>query len=435
MHIPLGEYRRLLATYLAPQARRVTVLALLLIASIGLQLVNPQILRFFIDTVTSKGEYDTLARAAVLFIAIAFLQRLIVIGATYLSEITGWTATNALRADLAYHLLKLDMSFHKTRTPGEMIERVDGDVTLLANFFSQFIIQVLGNILLLVGVLAVLWIEDWRAGLVLTIYAAIVLAAMARIRAVAVPYWRAFREASADLYGFLEERLAGTADIRSSGAQQYVMRRLYMAMRHRLITGKQARLRSTIPWSLPIIFYAFGNILAFSLATYFYYSGAVMLGTAFLLYSYIQIMIRPLNQITNQIDDFQKASAGIARVDELMHITGTLAEGGGVQLHSGALAVEFKDVTFSYEESTPVITDLSFRIEKGEVLGLLGRTGSGKTTISRLLFRLYDPDRGAILLDGKDIRDFTFADLRYRVGMVTQEVQLFNATIRDSTLR
>src|SRR5205814_6289858 len=106
--------------------------------------------------------------------------------ATYCSERIAWTATNALRSDLALHCLRLDLSFHKSRTPGELIERIDGDVTALANFFSQFVIQILGSLLLLVGVLIALWTVDWRAGAALTLFALVTLGAMLGLRTIAV---------------------------------------------------------------------------------------------------------------------------------------------------------------------------------------------------------------------------------------------------------
>ena len=227
MKVPARHYRNLLVTYLTPQWRRVVILALVLCGGIALQLINPQIMRSFIDAATSRSTDVNLAALAVLFIGVALVQQALAVVATYFSERVGWTATNALRADLALHCLQLDLSFHKERTPGELIERIDGDVTTLADFFSQLVVQVLGGLLLLIGVLAMLWTVNWRVGLALTLFACVVLAVMMRVRTLATPYWEADRQASAELFGYVEERLAGTVDIRSSGAQPYVMRRLY----------------------------------------------------------------------------------------------------------------------------------------------------------------------------------------------------------------
>ena len=137
-------------------------LSLLLFSSIALQLLNPQILRVFIDTVTAPGAQGGVLGIAALFLGLAVLQQVLSVAATWASERVAWTATNALRTDLTLHCVRLDLGFHKARTPGELIERIDGDVTALANFFSQFVVQVLGSLALLIGILGLLWTVDWR---------------------------------------------------------------------------------------------------------------------------------------------------------------------------------------------------------------------------------------------------------------------------------
>jgi ABC-type multidrug transport system fused ATPase/permease subunit len=142
----------------------------------------------------------------------------------------GWRATNALRSKLAGHYLRLDMVHHQLFSSGEMIERIDGDVNTLQNFFSHFVIILIGNLALLVGVLLLLYREDWRIGLAMTIFVFFALFAIERIRSFAVPYWQKVREINGSFFGFLSERLTGTEDIRSNGGVQEVMVRLYAGM-------------------------------------------------------------------------------------------------------------------------------------------------------------------------------------------------------------
>ena len=162
MSIPIRQYVALLAQYLKPQSLRVVLLAVLLLTGLALQLVNPLIVQHFIDAAGAGAALEQLLWAAGAFLGIALLTQILSVAATYVGETVGWTATNGLRVNLALHCLKLDMPFHKTHTPGEMIERIDGDVTALSRFFSQFVITVLGNILLMVGVVGVLLFQDWR---------------------------------------------------------------------------------------------------------------------------------------------------------------------------------------------------------------------------------------------------------------------------------
>jgi ABC-type multidrug transport system fused ATPase/permease subunit len=502
MNLALSQYWSLLVTYLRPQRRRVTLLAALLLGSIGLQLANPQLLRYFIDTAQAGGETRALFIAAGLFIVIALATQLISLGATYVSEIVAWSSTNDLRSDLTLHCLRLDLTFHKSHTPGELIERIDGDVTAMANFFSQFVIRVVGNIILMFGVLIVLLIEDYRIGLVMTGLAALLFFTLIVAQRAAVPFWARAREASAALFGFIEERLSGTEDIRSSGAIDYTMNRLYERNRDRLRHERRAGVIGSITWLTPLLFFAIASALTYWLGYRFYTTGTMTLGTVYLIFFYTEALLRPVIQITRQIEDLQKAGAGIVRVQALFRIKPSLADGPR-ELVAGPLAVEFDRVTFAYDDddrrpttddrrptngelaevshkdddraliealrdepslianvepdraelyndsssavdasfsilnsqfsiSDVVLRDISLQIVAGRTLGILGRTGSGKTTLTRLLFRLYDVTDGAIRLGGADLRDLRFDSLRERVGMVTQEVQLFHATVREN---
>ena len=433
MALSVKRYRDLLAAYLWPQRTLVALLAVLLIGSIALQLVHPQILRSFIDTATLQtSALPMLVRLALLFIAVALASQALTVAATYVGENLGWIATNRLRNDLALHCLRLDMAFHKAHTPGEMIERVDGDVTALANFFSQLVVQLLSNLLLLAGVLVLLFREDWRVGLALTLFAAITLVILSRIRNLAVPHWNAAREASSSLFGFVEERLNGTEDIRSSGARAYVLRKLYTLLRRRLETERSGRFMENIMWSTMTCLLALGTALALGLGAYLYLAGSMTIGTVTLIYFYTEMLRRPLEQISSQLQDLQRAGASIGRLDALLTLQATVVDGSQPLPSAGPLAVAFDRVTFGYDLDDVVLDNLSFKLAPGTVLGLLGRTGSGKTTVSRLLVRLYDPRAGTIRVGGVPLGDARISDLRERVAMVTQDVQIFNATVRDN---
>ena len=432
MQTPSYNYRAFLVRYLRPHRPRVALLAALLLSSIGLQLLNPQILRYFIDTAAAGGVVRALLGAAVLFMIVALSGQAVSVAATYLGEQVGWLATNALRADLAAHCLDLDMPFHNARTPGELIERVDGDVTALANFFSQFVVQVLGSILLLVGVLALLFREDWRVGLALTVFALVALAVLRRSQNLAVPAMAAERESNARLFGFIEERLAGLDDIRANGAGAYVMRGFHRWMRDLFHTERKAWVMEAWLWIITTALFIVGYALALASGAYLFQAGSMSIGTVYLIFQYTEMLRRPLEQLTEQLKEFQRATASIGRVQELYDEQSSILDGPGATIPSGPLPVEMEDVSFGYGEEGRVLRNVSFRLEPGKVLGLLGRTGSGKTTVTRLLFRLYDRDTGAIRLGGVDIEAARLAELRQRVGMVTQEVQLFQATVRDN---
>jgi ATP-binding cassette subfamily B protein len=432
MHVQFGRYWRLLTTYLKPQRGRVIRLAILLFASIGLQLVTPQIIRSFIDATQVGSPLPILLTSAGLFIALGVLQRIVAFLSTYVASIIGWTATNALRADMTLHCLRLDMPFHKTHTPGELIERIDDDVTALANFFSQFTINVVGNGLLILGLLVLLLHEDWRIGAGFAAYGVLVFFGLRIVQGVAVKRWTTQREVTADYYGFLEEHITGTEDIRASGAEHYVTNRLFGLMRRMLETTVSARLVSNLTAFSINALYAIGYTFGLALGALLYSQHQISIGTAYLLVFYIGMLSKPLENIREQVKDLQEATASIERVEALLSVELAIQDGASASLETGSMAVAFQDVSFSYDQQTPILQSISFRLRPGQILGVLGRTGSGKTTLARLLFRLYDPDEGTISLDEVNIRDVSLEELRDHVGMVTQDVQLFQASIRDN---
>ncbi len=431
-HRSIQSHIQLLARYLAPEWRAALVLGVVLLLSIGLQLVNPQIVRGFIDAAQAQAEPSHLLLAAGTFLAAGMGVQAMRLVSTYLSTDLGFRTTNALRSDLARHLLGLDMSFHKERTPGELIERIDGDVTALSNFFTQFVVRLLGNGILIIGIVALLIREDWRVGLIMGALAALGLTGLIRYGGAAVADSAAEREAYADMYGFIEERLAGLDDIRSNGSALYTLRRYYEALRNVYWAATTAWDKRMIVIRIAAVMWGVGQTLALALGIIYFQRGILTIGAVYMVIHYTYMLLEPLEQIARQLQDLQKAAAGVERISDLMALEPQIKGHGLRTLGEGALPIAFDNVSFAYEDDEPVLDRVSFRLEAGSKLGLLGRTGSGKTTLTRLLFRLYDPTAGAIRLGDTVLHDLEPDYVRRKVGMVTQEVQLFRASVRDN---
>ncbi|MFL5705359.1 MAG: ABC transporter ATP-binding protein [Ktedonobacteraceae bacterium] len=432
MNLPVRRYFALLVAYLKPQWWRALLMALFLLIGIGLQLFSPQILRYFIDTATTNGASTSLLAAGVLFISVALLKQGVAIATAYLTGYVAWTATNQLRTDLVAHCLSLDMSFHQTHTPGELIERIDGDVDTLSDFFSQFVVNLLSNTLLLVAILVLFFNISWLAGIAMSVFSLAVLLLLVYLRRRAIPFWVEQRQMSAIFYGFLSERLGGAEDIRANGATAYILHRFYLLLRQWLPIFRKATVAGADMGIITLFLFVCGSALALLLGAYLWSIRAITVGTVYLMFAYTDLLSQPINQIQTQLQNLQQAEACMQRVEELLATTSVLSDGQGAPLPQGALSVDFRDVSFSYVEHEPIIQHLSFSIEPGKVVGVLGRTGSGKTTLARLLFRLYDPQAGEVCVGGVPIHTAHLSELRQRVGIVTQDVQLFQATVRDN---
>lgn len=425
----------ILVRYLAPQRGWALGMALLLLVATGLQLLVPQLLRRFIDGALGAAPGAELTRIALTFLFAALLTQLLNAVATYVAAAVGWTATNLLREDLAAHTLDLDMGFHNARTSGEMIERLDGDVTSLSNFLSVFSVRVFGGALLLAGILVALWLENRLMGAVLTGVVLLEVVVLSRTRRAGVPATNLEREANAKLFGFIEERLHGLDDLRGNGAGAYTMHRFDGVMRNVYHDTRRAWMLRSVVWLSSYGLMLVGTALTIGTAIYLVGKGSLTVGAAYMVFQYLLMLQNPIEQITQQLQELQKAGAGVQRVGELLSLVPALPRSGSERLPAGALSVEFDGVSFHYPDVGPdqlTLDDVTFKLAPGTRLGLLGRTGSGKTTLTRLLFRLYDPSSGRVRLGGVDAAAADLQGLRSRVGLVSQEVQLFRGSLRHN---
>ncbi len=435
--IPIRQYWNLLATYLRRQRRRVAALAVTLTAAIGLQAVAPQYIKWFIDGAIGGDPVGALVPLAVGFLVLSAVQQVFSVGAAWLAELVGWNATNDLRRDLAAHLLRLDMSFHKRHTPGEMVERVDGDVTALSNFFGKFAVHIVGNALLVLAALILIARESLLLGAVVAVVSIGGFVGMARLQQIATEWWRRVRAERARFFGFVGEVAGATEDVQASGAAPYIERRATQIMRDWVPHEVRGHAGFSLLWSAEILAYVLGNAAIFAIGGWLFTRGSLSLGSVYLIFHYAEMMRHPLERIRNQFEDMQKAGAGIVRIRELFDIEPALADRGDRHLPAGPLSVRLERVDFAYDdgqddEPVRVLHGLDIELRAGRVLGVLGRTGSGKTTLARLLTRLYDPESGRVLIGGVPAADVPLAELRGRMGMVTQDVQLLRASIRDN---
>lgn len=439
MKTPLEEYWRLLRRYLVAQRGAVALMAALILGAIALRLLAPQVVRWFIDQTQAGAAQSKLVGLALLYLAVSIVQQAFTVLGSYWSERVAWTATNSLRADLSDHLLGLDLGFHKRHTAGQMVERVDGDVNALAGFFSAFVIELVASGLLVVGVLcAFFFVSPWL-GVVFVAFTVASLFVLSWVRQFAAPHWVQERQGSADFYGYVGEALSASEDLRGNGAVGYAMNRFYGTLPRWMSVHVRAELWERIVGMATIGAFAVADALGYGFGGWLFTNGTITIGAVYVVVSYIGMLGDPIDAIRTQFQDLQRADASIARIRELLAIRTNLVDGDR-ELPSGPLVVQFDRVWFGYADDPPaepddleyVLRDVSFEVQPHRVLGIVGRTGAGKSTISALLFRLFDPQRGAVKLGGVPVRDASVEAVRRRIGLVPQDVQLFAATLRDN---
>ncbi len=236
----------------------------------------------------------------------------------------------------------------------------------------------------------------------------------------------------ARLYGGIEERLNASEDLRSNGAGSHAMWRFVEDSAGALVTSVRRESAFLGMWWAVQGAVVAGIVVALVASTVLVANGAMSIGTAFLLFQYVLLIERPLEDVVHELQTVQKATGAMRRVADLMAIESTIVDEGTTSPPAGPLDVRFTAVGFDYGDDQPVLVDVSVAFGAGHSVGIVGRTGSGKTTFSRLVLRLIEPTTGTVALGGVPIADIPMSELRHRVALVPQEVELFAGSIRDN---
>ncbi|MGH9212189.1 MAG: ABC transporter ATP-binding protein [Acidimicrobiales bacterium] len=424
---------RLLAAYLRPERARVGALTLVLLLAMVAPIAGPLLIGTALDrALDGSGDTAGLTGLAVTFLVITLLGDGLQVVVAWWSVGLAWRVGNRLRLDLARHALGLDLEWHSRHRPGLLIERLDGDIEAIVKFSSSAVLSLLGNSVLLVGTLAASLLIDWRAGLATLAATIVAIVLMVRMRPVAVAGREAEREVKAQLYGDIEERLGGLEDLKANGAGNYALHKLHQHASQWWHAARWAGLRDDGIYALGAAAFTIGTMVTLGLGVWLTRQGQLTIGATVALLRFSQMTRQPLDQIAEQLSEMHKAAAGARRAAQLLATTPRVMDGRGDALPPGPLAVELDGIGLAYANGHVALVEVDLRIEPGMVVGVVGRTGSGKTSIARLLTRLWDPTEGHVRLGGVDLCDTSDTDLRRRVAVVSQDVELLRAPLRDN---
>jgi len=400
-----------------------------------LPLLGPILIGRFIDAAADGATTRWLLVIAGLYVAVGVTRQLMAVLVAWTAADLAWLVTNELRSDLARHVLSLDVGFHRRTSPGELVSRVDGDVTALSEFIAQFAVKAVAAGVTLVGIVFVVGIQDWRIGVGFAVYLCLAVGTVYSLRNLAVDEAASEQAAMGRLLGEVEERLTGADDLRGNGGGSHALATFQVASARLLRAMLQRERHGVGLWVASNAVFVFGGIAILAVNAGLLSRGSITLGTAYLVFQYTQILREPLGQLADETERVQRAAGGMVRTIELVGERSAIVDTGHDPLPDGPLSLRLDDVSFTYadeDDAAPVLRNVSIDLVAGRTLGVLGRTGSGKTTLARLLLRLVEPTEGAIRLGAVDTRAVPLASLRARTGVVSQDVHLFAASIRDN---
>lgn len=398
-------------------------------------MLGPILIGRFIDAAADGATTRWLLVIAGLYVAVGVTRQLMAVLVAWTAADLAWLVTNELRSDLARHVLSLDVGFHRRTSPGELVSRVDGDVTALSEFIAQFAVKAVAAGVTLVGIVFVVGIQDWRIGVGFAVYLCLAVGTVYSLRNLAVDEAASEQAAMGRLLGEVEERLTGADDLRGNGGGSHALATFQVASARLLRAMLQRERHGVGLWVASNAVFVFGGIAILAVNAGLLSRGSITLGAAYLVFQYTQILREPLGQLADETERVQRAAGGMVRTIELVGERSAIVDTGQDPLPDGPLSLRLDDVSFTYadeDDAAPVLRNVSIDLVAGRTLGVLGRTGSGKTTLARLLLRLVEPTEGAIRLGAVDTRAVPLASLRARTGVVSQDVHLFAASIRDN---
>lgn len=429
---------RRLAPYFRGHLRQLALGLALLAVTSGVALGRPLVLRFMIDhAVASRGSGGDIAPALHAALAFAVLLALGV-AAGYAQVVTlsriGLTVVNRIKSDAFRHILGLDLAFFDRHRTGWLIARVESDAEQLKNLCSHLSVQLLMQGIVFAGILAILFRTDADIALrmsgLLALLLAVILVYLSRLRSI----YDAVRAKYAELTGFVSEYVQGVPVVQLYGRERDIRSALDAKNAERYASQLHAAFCDYGFWAA-FTFFTETVLVALILWTGIakVCAGEMTIGTVVLFIEYSRQLIMPIHHFSEQFNEIQRGIVASERLFGVLDIVPAVVdpapgETGRIEPET----VEFRGVGFAYRPGEPVLSDVSFTIRRGERIAIVGPSGGGKTTLASLLARFYDPTEGAILVNGRDLRETPLAAWRRAIGLVPQEVFLFPGDVTDN---
>jgi ATP-binding cassette subfamily B multidrug efflux pump len=425
--------RRLLE-YLRPYARQVCIALAAIVAGSAASLAQPYLIKVAIDRYIAVGRLAGLDRLAVLYLVIlvtAFASEFV---QTWSMQYTGQRIMFDLRMAIYAHLQRLDLRFYDRNPVGRLMTRVTSDVDVLNDLFTSGVVTVFSDVLTLVGIMVMMLVMNWRLALVTFAVLPIIVGISQWFRTNVRDSYRVVRGWIARINAFLQENITGMATVQLFRREALNFERFdEIDRKHR-----DANVDSIFYYS---VFYpaveAVGSLAAALIIWYGggrYLSHALTIGSLVAFLQYSQRFFRPISDMSEKFNILQAAMASSERIFKLLDEPVAIASPAAAAVRPVPAAghIVFDHVWFAYNDDDFVLRDVSFDVTPGQRVGVVGATGSGKTTLINLLLRFYDVRRGRITVDGVDVRELDLADLRGLFSLVLQDVHLFSGTIADN---
>ncbi len=424
--------RRLLGYLFAYKWQIILVLAVMGYG-VAVRLANPLIMESAIDDYIGQNDFRGLYRLLLIALAVNLTLVVTVKLRMYIMAKVCNRILLTIRQELYTHIQKLDFAFFDSRPTGKILSRIIGDINSLKDVLSNCVTTLVPDGLKVIAVIVIMICKNPALAFASLLTLPFMAAATFYIEYKAHPRWQIFRKKSANLNAFIHEDMAGIRIIQSFHAEKETEDTFdELLAEHRNAFFDAVRMSDSFgsvidfSWGLGCIFLYFTGIVILGV-------DAVSVGTFIAFGTYLNMFWQPIHNISNFYNQLVTNIAGAERIFEILDTEPSIADGvGAAQMPEIEGKVVFDHVDFSYDDKAKVLDDVSFTIQPGETIALVGPTGAGKTTIVNLISRFYEVTDGAVRIDGRDVREVTLESLRKQMGVMTQDNFLFSGTIREN---
>lgn len=424
--------KRLLA-YLKPYSGAVVKTLALMLMAIAVELFNPYFLKLGIDKYITAGDWQSLMMLGGIMILV---NAVAMVCSRFRIIIMGKVSNRILltiRQQLYTHIQKLSFSFFDNRPTGKILARIIGDVNSLNELFTNSVTSLIPELVKIVSVVVIMMVMNYRLGLVALATLPVMVCVMFVISTVSRKRWQVFRKKSSNLNAFTHEDFSGIRVVQSFAAEQSTSATfLDLCNDWRKAFIRAVRMNDFF-WPTVEMSWGVGTVLVFWLGATLIETNTITPGLLVAFTSYVSMFWQPIMNISNFYNQLVTNMSGAERIFEILDIDPDIKDRPNCsEMPKIKGDVSFKNVTFGYDEGQQVLKDVSFEVEEGQTIALVGSTGAGKTTVVNLISRFYEVTAGEVMIDGINLNNVTLESLRGQIGLMPQDTFLFSATIKEN---
>lgn len=425
------EILKRLFQFIKPYNFKFYSLVLSIMLGASLAPVLPLLIRQTIDGPVSVGSYTGLAKMLAIMVGVLVMQSLIQFTNTYLAGWLGQNIIRDIRVQLYHKILHLRLKFFDDTPIGRLVTRTISDIETLADVFSDGIAAIAGDILQLILIISVMFYTDWRLSLISLCTIPFMLVSTYVFKEKVKKSFNEVRNAVANLNSFVQEHITGMSIVQIFNSEKTEFDKFYKINTKHRDENIKSIMYYSIYYPVAEVIAALGTGLVVWFGAKQMLNAEVTYGTVTAFIMFINIFFRPIRMIADRMNTLQMGIVSTDRILKLLDSDDYTANDGTKKANLKG-EVEFKDVWFAYIDENYVLKNISFNVKHGETVAFVGATGAGKSSIINLLSRFYDINKGQILIDNIDVKNYELRSLREQIGVVLQDVFLFSDTIENN---